>query len=83
MRFNGFDMPASANFDMLRTAVDVAKDPKLEVKGMLEENNVHVGNVFTTDYFYHPQDGKLFPTLQKQNILAIDMETAGLYGISH
>ena len=56
MRFNGFDFPASANFDMLAAAVDVAKDPKLKVKGMLEKNNinVHVGNVFTSDYFYHP-----------------------------
>ena len=42
---------------------------------------VRVGNVFTSDYFYHPHAG-LQGLLRRFGILALDMETAGLYGLA-
>ena len=58
-----------ADFGMLRLAVDAA-----EQKGV----NVRVGQVVTTDYFYNPrQDAN--ESFRKMGILAVEMETAGLY----
>ena len=42
---------------------------------------LQVGNVFSSDAFYHP-DPELRPTLQKLGFLAIEMEAAGLYGLA-
>jgi purine-nucleoside phosphorylase len=37
--------------------------------------------VFTSDFFYHPRQD-LLDLLQRFGFLALDMETAGLYGIA-
>ena len=52
---------------------------------MLKKNdtNVHVGNVFTSDYFYHPREDEVFAQMSKHNIIGLEMETATLYGMSH
>ena len=83
--FSGWDFPAMADYDMLSTAVNVANDPKLNLKDLLKKSNtnVHVGSVFTTDYFYHPREDEVFTQLSKHNILGLEMETAALYGMSH
>ena len=44
---------------------------------------VHTGNIFTSDYLYHPQDDTFFPMLTKHNILGVEMEAAALYGMGH
>ncbi|MBQ8831449.1 MAG: purine-nucleoside phosphorylase [Oscillospiraceae bacterium] len=67
--FHGERLPAVASYDMLKTADRIAEE-----KGV----NARVGSVFTTDIFYSvmPERNEL---LQKQNILAVEMETAGIY----
>ena len=58
-----------ADFGMLRLAVNAA-----EQKGV----NVRVGQVITSDYFYNPQPDAN-ESFRKMGILAVEMETAGLY----
>ena len=72
MRFGGYDLAAIADFDLVRRAVRVA-----------EEKNVtfHVGNVFSTDLFYAPNSTQL-DLMRSNNILAVEMETAGIYAIA-
>lgn len=71
-RFDGMDFSAIADFNLLRLAVDYA-----EKAG----KNVHVGNIFSADLFYHP-DPKSFDTLEKMGIVGVEMEAAGLYGVA-
>lgn len=81
--FSGWDYPAVANFDLLCAASNVAKEPKF--KDMLKKTNtnVHVGNVFSTDYFYHPRADEVWSQMSKHNFLGIEMESAVMYGMSH
>ena len=72
IRLMDHDYAAIADYDLLRMAVDVAKERK---------QAVHVGNVFSADLFYTPQP-ELFDKLEKMNVLAIEMELAGLYGLA-
>lgn len=58
-----------ANFPMLRTAVESAE--KLGV-------NARVGSVFTADMFYNA-NGEAAKKYRDFDILAVEMETAGLY----
>jgi len=83
MRFNGWDFPASADFDMLSTAAVISKTPEYLAQLKQTNSKVHIGNVFTSDYFYHPQDDVQMPMLTKHNILGVEMEAAGLYGMAH
>lgn len=71
-QFNGYDYAAIADFAMLKKTVTVADQQGLMLK---------VGNVFSTDSFYHP-DRKLTATLNRLHILAIEMEAAGLYSVA-
>jgi purine-nucleoside phosphorylase len=71
-RYGGWDYAATADFGLLNAAVSVA-----EAKGQ----TVHVGNVHTTDSFYNPVADAL-AIMQSMNVLAVEMETAGLYGIA-
>ena len=71
-RFRGMDFSASADYGLLKKAVDVAEEMKYAVK---------VGNIFSADLFYHP-DAEVFDTLEAMNILGVEMEAAGLYGIA-
>ncbi|MBQ9858862.1 MAG: purine-nucleoside phosphorylase [Oscillospiraceae bacterium] len=67
--FHGERIPPVANYDMLKTADRIAEEKGVKTR---------VGSVFTTDIFYSvmPERNEL---LQKQNILAVEMETAGIY----
>ncbi len=71
-RFGGMDFSASADYGLLRKAVQVAED---------QGHAVQVGNLFSADLFYHP-DEKVFDTLEAMNILGVEMEAAGLYGLA-
>ncbi len=59
----------TADFELLSSAVRCAKAAEL---------NVHVGSVFTADMFYNQSPG-VNEKCRDLGILAIDMETAGLY----
>ncbi|MFP2902366.1 purine-nucleoside phosphorylase [Corallococcus sp. 4LFB] len=72
MRVMGYDFPAVADFTLARRAVEAAEK---------RSKPVRVGNVFTSDLFYHPQ-AALNATLEKMGILAVEMEIAGLYGVA-
>ena len=71
-RVRGYDFAAIADFGLLENGVNAAR--KLGV-------NVKVGNVFTTDTFYQA-DPTFYADLDKLVVLAVDMETAGLYGVA-
>ena len=42
---------------------------------------LRIGNVFSTDMFYHP-DPALFDLLDRHGVLGVEMEAAGLYGVA-
>jgi purine-nucleoside phosphorylase len=72
LRFDGKDFSPTASFTLLKKAYDQAMENRL---------NVSVGNVFTTDLFYHdnPDYWKLWADY---GVLAIEMETTALYTIA-
>ena len=72
LRFHGYDMPALASFDLLARVARTAERSGLDV---------HVGPVFSSDLFYHP-DPELLPFLERSGVLAVEMEAAGLYGLA-
>lgn len=69
LRFGGLDFAAIADFELTRTLVDVAEERGVAAK---------VGNVLSSDQFYHPQP-ELFEIAQRMGVLAVEMEAAGLY----
>lgn len=71
-RVEGWDYAAIADFDLLLNGVNAAKGLGIDAR---------VGNVFTTDTFYQA-DLELYKKLDKLGVLAVDMETAGLYGVA-
>lgn len=72
MRFSEHDFAAIADYDLLATAAAVAKERQIPIR---------VGNVLSTDFFYHPQQN-LLDVAEKMGILALEMEIAGLYGVA-
>jgi len=72
MRFGGYDYAAIADYELLSKAVKAS-----------EKNaaTYHVGNIFSADLFYTP-DPDMFDTMEKYNILGVEMEAAGLYAIA-
>ncbi len=71
-RVRGYDFAAIADFGLLLNGVNTAKELGIEAK---------VGNVFTTDTFYQA-DNTFYQELDKLGVLAVDMETAGMYGVA-
>ena len=71
-RYGGWDFAATADFELLAAAVAAAKS---------SGHAAHVGNVHTSDSFYNPVADAL-AIWQRMNVLAVEMETAGLYGIA-
>lgn len=71
-RFEGMTYAPTASFELLNKAYQVAGKLNIPVK---------VGNIFTTDTFYHdnPTDWKRWSEF---GILAVEMETAGLYTLA-
>lgn len=72
MRLMDHDFAAIADYHLLSTAANVAQE---------QGKKVFVGNVFSADLFYTPQP-ELFDKLEKMNVLAVEMESAGLYGLA-
>ena len=73
MRYKNYDFAATANYDLLATMVETAKECNVKVR---------VGNVHTADLFYSP-DADMFDVMENMGVLAVEMETAGLYGVAH
>lgn len=74
VRFMDHDFAAVADYGLLATAVGVAREHGNSV-------HVHVGNVFSSDFFYTPQP-QVFDVMETMRILAVEMELAGLYGVA-
>lgn len=72
IRFNNHDFAAIADFHLLETAVNQARSQNVPVR---------VGNVFSADLFYSPEVD-LFDKMEKLGILGVDMEAAGIYGVT-
>ena len=72
MRFKGYDYAALADYGLLENMVNAARDKNLSVR---------VGNIFSADLFYTPEP-EMFDVMEKYNILAVEMEAAGLYGLA-
>jgi purine-nucleoside phosphorylase len=71
-RFDGIDFAAIADWTLLRTAAEAAERLGVDVK---------VGNTCSTDLFYHSDEGWI-ATLERMGVLAVEMETAGIYGVA-
>ncbi|ACJ28026.1 MULTISPECIES: purine-nucleoside phosphorylase [Shewanella] len=72
LRFKGQDFAAIADYSLLSAVVKAAEE-----KG----TKFRVGNVFSADLFYTP-DPEMFDVMEKMNILGVEMEAAGLYGVA-
>lgn len=71
--FGGIDYAPIADFDLLKTAYDLAKERKLPT---------HVGNIFTSDTFYRDNAAEVNALLGQHNVLAVEMEAAALYTLA-
>lgn len=71
-RFGGRDFCPPADYHLLRTAADIADKRKMPC---------HIGNVFTTDMFYH-DNPDYWKEWASYGVLAIEMETTALYTIA-
>ncbi|GMA50803.1 purine nucleoside phosphorylase DeoD-type [Alicyclobacillus contaminans] len=72
VRFGNIDYAPTANFSLLQTAYQVAKELAVDV---------HVGNVFTADAFYNEDESAVHKWAQ-YGVLALEMETAALYTLA-
>ena len=72
IRFRDHDFAAIADYRLLQSAVSIA-----EQRGLV----FHVGNVFSSDLFYSPEQ-EAFEMMEKYNMLGVEMETAGIYGLT-
>jgi len=66
------DGTISADSELLR---------QVSEKALLNGLHIRIGNVFATDWFYHPDEAFIDKT-QKMGALALDMETAALYALA-
>ena len=71
IRFKDHDFAAIADFGLLEKSVAAAR-----AQGV----NIKVGNLFSADLFYSP-DGTMFDVMEKYDVLGVEMEAAGLYGV--
>ncbi|GMQ92765.1 MAG: purine-nucleoside phosphorylase [Acidimicrobiia bacterium] len=71
-RYGGWDFAATADFRLLSATAEAAE---------AADQVVHVGNVHSSDSFYNPVPNAL-EIWQGMNVLAVEMEAAGLYGIA-
>ncbi|MFB6723900.1 purine-nucleoside phosphorylase [Kribbella sp. NPDC056345] len=72
LRFHGIDYAPTADYQLLRAAVDAA-----EAAGL----NVHVGQVFSGDVFYNDRPDLVSRTAE-YGVLGIEMEAAALYTLA-
>ncbi|ADN03150.1 purine-nucleoside phosphorylase [Spirochaeta thermophila] len=71
-RFRGLDFAPWADFDLLSTAFQVARERGLPV---------HVGGVISSDTFYQP-DPEEWKLWARYGVMAVEMEASGLYTIA-
>ena len=71
-RFGGFDFAAIPDFGLTRLLVDVAEERQVTVR---------VGNIVSSDQFYHPRPD-FIALARKMGILAAEMEAAGLFAVA-
>jgi purine-nucleoside phosphorylase len=72
LRFHGIDYAPTADYQLLRAAVDAA-----EAAGL----NVHVGQVFSGDLFYNDR-ADLVARTAEYGVLGIEMEASALYTLA-
>ena len=72
LRFHGIDYAPTADYQLLRAAVDAA-----EAAGL----NVHVGQVFSGDLFYNDRPDLVSRTAE-YGVLGIEMEASALYTLA-
>ena len=72
IRFRDHDFAAIADYQLLQSAVTAAARRGLAC---------HVGNIFSSDLFYTPET-EIFDLLEQYNVLGVEMETAGIYGLA-
>ena len=72
IRFKGYDFAAIADYSLLEKSVAAARALGLKTR---------VGNLFSADLFYTP-DVEMFDVMEKYNILGVEMEAAGIYGVA-
>lgn len=71
-RFGGMDFAATADFELLRRAYELAT---------AHERKPRVGPVLTSDTFY-PERDEAYAVWQQHGVLAAEMETAALYTLA-
>ena len=71
--FGGVDYAPLADFELLKTAHNIAED-----KGL----TTHVGNVFTSDIFYRDNSEAFNQLLADHQVLGVEMEAAALYTLA-
>jgi purine-nucleoside phosphorylase len=72
LRYHGWDFAAVADFALARSAVDAARALGVPVV---------VGNIHSADLFYNPNPA-VWDVLDSMNVVAVEMEAAGLYGVA-
>jgi purine-nucleoside phosphorylase len=68
--FGGYNFAPIADYDLLSDAVSRARAQKL---------SAHVGNLLSSDIFYHADGLKAYQTLMAHGVLGVEMEAAALY----
>ncbi len=71
--FAPFTYAPFADYDLLRTAADLAKE-----RGF----TTHMGSVVSSDIFYVPNGAKSYGDLPSHGVLAVEMEAAALYTLA-
>ena len=71
-RFNGANFSPAANFELFKTALKVAEEKNIKIKA---------GNVLTSDEFYN-DNSDYYKKWADFGVLAVEMETAGLYTLA-
>jgi len=71
-RFYGGDFSPTANFELFSLALKVAEEKNIKIKA---------GNVLTSDEFYN-DDSDYYKKWADFRVLAVEMETAGLYTLA-
>ena len=71
-RFNGANFSPTVNFELFRMALKVAEEKNIKIKA---------GNVLTSDEFYS-DNSDYYKKWADFGVLAVEMETAGLYTLA-
>ncbi|MDC7955521.1 purine-nucleoside phosphorylase [Fusobacterium simiae] len=71
-RFKGANFSPTANFELFTKALKVAEEKNIKIKA---------GNILTSDEFYN-DDSNYYKKWADFGVLAVEMETAGLYTLA-